>query len=153
MTLLANACRTPVVDRRRRSYRRSRAGRRWACWACGLVLGGCAAVCDEYTEGLARHRPIAEGATLTARQQALLRPPRRPACEAEPPAKQEAGAAPNSAEANLALRIKLEYERECYRQAEMRVRRQLKALQAAVSEEVAALPQSAREHRSERPLE
>jgi len=133
MTLLANACRTPVVDRRRRSYRRSRAGRRWACWACGLVLGGCAAVCDEYTEGLARHRPIAEGATLTARQQALLRPPRRPACEAEPPAKQEAGAAPNSAEANLALRIKLEYERECYRQAEVRVREQLRALQAALA--------------------
>ena len=52
-----------------------------------------------------------------------------------------------------ALRIKLEYERECYRQAKLRVRRQLKALQAAVSEEVAALPQSAREHRGERPLE
>jgi hypothetical protein len=38
--------------------------------------------------------------------------------------------------AELALRIKLEYERECYRQAEMRVRQRLHQLQSSVGETV-----------------
>jgi hypothetical protein len=38
--------------------------------------------------------------------------------------------------ADLALRIKLEYERECYRQAEMRVRDRLSQLQSSVSETI-----------------
>jgi hypothetical protein len=38
--------------------------------------------------------------------------------------------------AELALRIKLEYERECYRQAEMRVRERLHQLQSSVGETV-----------------
>jgi hypothetical protein len=38
--------------------------------------------------------------------------------------------------AELALRIKLEYERECYRQAEMRVRQRLHLLQSSVGETV-----------------
>ena len=38
--------------------------------------------------------------------------------------------------ADLALRIKLEYERECYRQAEIRVRDRLRQLQGAVSETI-----------------
>ena len=38
--------------------------------------------------------------------------------------------------AELALRIKLEYERECYRQAEVRVRERLHQLQSSVGETV-----------------
>jgi hypothetical protein len=38
--------------------------------------------------------------------------------------------------AELALRIKLEYERECYRQAEMRVRERLHQLQSSIGETV-----------------
>jgi hypothetical protein len=43
--------------------------------------------------------------------------------------------------ADLALRIKLEYERECYRQAEARVREQLRKLQASTSETIKAVKQ------------
>jgi hypothetical protein len=126
------AVRPAAFDRWRRGWRRSRAGR-LACCACGLVLGGCAAVCDEYTDGFAGRGPRAVGSIPVARREALLRTPPRPACETDAPDKQrDAGAAPNGAEASLALRIKLEYERECYRQAEKRVREQLRALQAAV---------------------
>jgi hypothetical protein len=104
---------------------------------CGLVLGGCAALCDEYTDDSAarsaRRAPTAESATFAARKAALLRPPRTPACEAEP-ADKPSGAAPSAANADLALRIKLEYERECYRQAERRVRAQLLSLQALMTD-------------------
>ena len=41
--------------------------------------------------------------------------------------------------AELALRIKLEYERECYRQAEIRVRNRLRQLQGAVGETIKAV--------------
>jgi hypothetical protein len=41
--------------------------------------------------------------------------------------------------ASLALRIKLEYERECYRQAELRVRERLHALQGAVGATIKAV--------------
>jgi len=36
----------------------------------------------------------------------------------------------------LAARIKLEYERECYRQAELRVRERLRQLQSSVGETI-----------------
>lgn len=39
----------------------------------------------------------------------------------------------------LAARIKLEYERECYRQAEMRVRERLRQLQSSVGETIKAI--------------
>jgi hypothetical protein len=45
------------------------------------------------------------------------------------------GAGPD-ANVDLALRIKLEYERECYRQAEMRVRDRLKLLQASTAQTI-----------------
>ncbi len=104
---------------------------------CGLVLGGCAALCDEYTDDYAarsaRRAPTAESATFAARKAALLRPPRTPACETGP-ADKPSGDAPIATNAVLALRIKLEYERECYRQAERRVRAQLLSLQALVAD-------------------
>ena len=47
--------------------------------------------------------------------------------------------------AELAVRIKLEYERECYRQAEIRVRDRLGQLQGSVSETIKSI------HRTEQP--
>jgi hypothetical protein len=46
---------------------------------------------------------------------------------------------PGDADAGLALRIKLEYERECYRQAELRARNRLHQLQESVSATVKAV--------------
>jgi hypothetical protein len=45
--------------------------------------------------------------------------------------------------AELALRIKLEYERECYRQAEIRVRDRLRQLQGSVSESIKSINRTA----------
>jgi hypothetical protein len=125
--------------------------------ACLLLAG-----CVEYVEyDEFPNRPLAAAEAADARNgtprvawrrsRTLLAAPRKPECDAE-----AAGNPPIAAgdgNADLALRIKLEYERECYRQAELRTRRQLKALQAAVSEEVAALPPGGRERRGERPLQ
>ena len=44
----------------------------------------------------------------------------------------------------LALRIRLEYERECYRKAEMRVRVQLEQLQASTAETIKAVTEHER---------
>jgi hypothetical protein len=44
--------------------------------------------------------------------------------------------------AEMALRIKLEYERECYRQAEARVRERLHQLQSSISETVKSVNRS-----------
>jgi hypothetical protein len=111
--------------------------------AC-LLLAGCAEYDDFPNRPLAEVADARNGTTQVVwrRSRALLSPPRKPECDAE--AAGNPPVATGDGNADLALRIKLEYERECYRQAELRVRRQLKALQAAVSEEVAALPQSAR---------
>lgn len=47
-----------------------------------------------------------------------------------------AGPEPSDPNAALAMRIKLEYERECYRQAEERVRARLQELQGSVKETI-----------------
>ena len=116
---------------------------------CGLMLAGCAAVCDDYQENVSRAHRQSRAVFFKLREadEALLAPPAKPECEAKAaqggaqaaaeaadgvPAKEDANAA-------LALRIKLEYERECYRQAESRVRRQLQALQQAARESSKAL--------------
>jgi hypothetical protein len=46
---------------------------------------------------------------------------------------------PPDRNAELALRVKLEYERECYRQAEARVRDRLRQLQGSVGETIKAI--------------
>jgi hypothetical protein len=114
-----------------------------ASMGCGLMLGGCAALCDEYTDGsvgrAARRAQTAESATFAGRKAALLRAPTKPECETQTADVHSAAvAAPSTSNADLALRIKLEYERECYRQAEARVREQLLSLQAAVAEAMKA---------------
>ncbi len=61
---------------------------------------------------------------------------------AQPPAGKPAAADPDNPRgpnADMARLIKLEYERECYRQAEIRARRQLAQLQAAIRETLIAV--------------
>ena len=131
------------------------------------VLGGCAQDFDEdygvYYSGdpatprrtAAKIKPKIPQIPLPDR--ALLEAPAEPDCGAAQgprrpgrpesatataglatPAAAEEGAA-NDANADLALRIKLEYERECYRQAEARMRDRLKQLQASTTQTVKAV--------------
>lgn len=96
---------------------------------------------------------------MPAPSQALLTPEHEPTCESDPVITDKARQAPTrvaklqreetsahasyvsdaqqsatpvqpATDADLALRIKLEYERECYKQAEGRVRARLQKLQA-----------------------
>jgi hypothetical protein len=120
---------------------------------CALSLAGCAQVYSDYTD-------IADGPTTGPRRQAskktartpipvpsqaLLAAPAKPDCEASGQQLASAAAVPASPpsekNADLALRIKLEYERECYRQAEARVREQLRKLQASATETTKAVKQ------------
>jgi hypothetical protein len=124
------------------------------CVAC-LLFGGCAALCDDYGAGPYApfvRREAADARDIWAkpswrRARTLLAPPGKPECDAEAAGKPPAAAGDGNAE--LALRIRLEYERECYRQAELRVRRQLKRLQAAIAEEAAAQRPRVKERRAE----
>ena len=75
--------------------------------------------------------------------QALLVAPQKPEC-GEATARMRPIKTASEQDANLALRIRLEYERECYRQAELAVRKRLKKLQAAAR---AATKQSKAEKR------
>lgn len=94
---------------------------------------------------------------MPAPSQALLTPEHEPTCESDPVITDKARQAPTrvaklqreetsahasdvsdaqqpAPDADLALRIKLEYERECYKQAEGRVRARLQKLQAWTAE-------------------
>jgi hypothetical protein len=110
---------------------------------CGLLLVGCVGMCDEYGDDFSdprRGRSVAT-AFRTLAGQARLAPPLKADCETEAARAEKAAAqAPAEHDANAALttRIRLEYERECYRQAELRVRKRLQALQAAAREAVKA---------------
>jgi hypothetical protein len=129
---------------------RARALARCAIVACALSLAGCAQAYSDYNESVSDgpatspRRHVAKKA-IPLPSQALLAVPGKPDCEAS--GQQLASAAivpsspPSEKNADLALRIKLEYERECYRQAETRVREQLRKLQASASETVKAVKQ------------
>jgi hypothetical protein len=128
----------------------ARARARCALVACALSLAGCAQAYSDYTESvpdrpaISPRRQVAKK-TIPLPNQALLVVPGKPDCEAG--GQQLASAAvvppspPSEKNADLALRIKLEYERECYRQAESRVREQLRKLQASASDTVRAVKQ------------
>ena len=110
---------------------------------CGATLVGCAEYpYDDYdmsptasinTARRSRTRiPLPDRALLTAQPE--------PDCEVKPTAPDAAKSAePSDPNADLALRIKLDYERECYRKAEMRVRDRLKRLQASTAETIKAV--------------
>ena len=109
-----------------------RAGR-LALALCALALNGCALLCEEADEAFYGREPRARGAPAGKLAAAREPPPSPPRCEWDGgEGKRLASRAPAETDANaaLALRIKLEYERECYRQAEQRVRARLKKLLA-----------------------
>jgi hypothetical protein len=92
---------------------------------CAAALAGCAAAAPAWVGGAA-------SMPLSAR--ALLAPPRKPDC-----AFHEMGLGdtiPNAAET---AHRNLDYERRCYRRAEMQMRARLQRLQAAVAESIRAV--------------
>ena len=119
-------------------------------------MGGCA----EYSEYAIPHgtggsaQRAANAKKIPLPDRALLETRPAPDCEAramqrtdkdrrvdtaslaKPTIPEDVSADPN---ADLALRIKLEYERECYRQAERRVRDQLQSLQASTTQTIDAV--------------
>jgi len=113
---------------------------------CALALGACAPEYKDYgyaASPSSAPRPVkaARRPTLVPPSAELLAQPRQPSCEAElADARKMASLAPPPPDANaeLALRITLEYERECYKQAEARLRAQLQTLQAWTVETVKA---------------
>jgi hypothetical protein len=142
---------TTVAAPRKNPFREMvRACARCAIVACALSLAGCAQAYSDYTESVSDRpaigprRHVAKKA-IPLPNQALLAAPGKPDCEASGQQLASAAAVPSSSlsekTADLALRIKLEYERECYRQAESRVREQLRKLQASASETIMAVKQ------------
>jgi hypothetical protein len=87
--------------------------------------------------GCAELYPVAAWRTqrIPFPDRALLASPREPDCEGKP----SASGGDSSSNDVLALRIKLEYDKECYRVAEMNMRERLKRLQASMAETVRAL--------------
>lgn len=122
-----------------------------AAGMCALLLSGCAA---EHSHGDGA-RPARVRVPRPA--QALLAAPKEPACAqsrpegaarakdekgavAERPAgRTEPGSTQGQADGALSQRIRLEFERNCFQQAEMRARTQLLRLQAAVGKTIRSL--------------
>ena len=142
------ALRRPTID-----GLRARGRARCAVVVCALALTGCVPAYSHHTERLS-DGPVAASKRQVAKKavplpsQALLAPQATPDCEGKGQGQQLASTdasavvAPRpETNADLALRIKLEYERECYRQAEARVREQLRKLQASTSETIKAVKQ------------
>jgi len=88
-----------------------------ACWA--QALAGCAA-------GLAA--PSAQPIAMPVPARALLAAPPKPDCTFH-----ETGLGDTVSDAAQAARQKLEYERECYRRAEMQMRARVRRLQALIA--------------------
>jgi hypothetical protein len=133
----------------------SRTPRILAAVVCAAMLGGCAQDFDLDQEFKPYYPPNSADSVAPKRvakakpkaqpaDRALLEAPSEPDCGASKrPTRPGTAAATaelatqslnDSAEPNadLAMRIKLEYERECYRQAEQRMRDRVKRLQASV---------------------
>ena len=120
--------------------------------ACAVALVGCAPEFDHYAMRTASSAVAPRNASAKPKiplpDRALLEPQAEPDCGSAPvqraagrstataamttPALAEGGG--NDPNAELALRIRLEYERECYRQAEIRVRDRLKQLQMSTTQ-------------------
>jgi hypothetical protein len=134
-----------------------------AAFGWAAALGGCAQDFDEdygvyhSTSSITPQRTAKVKPKIPMPDRALLETPAEPDCGAgqiprragrpesatataglaTPAAGEEVTA--NDANADLALRIKLEYERECYRQAEARMRDRLKLLQASTTQTMKAV--------------
>jgi hypothetical protein len=114
------------------------------------MLGGCAAQPLKFDEVSGTYYPDNSADSVAPKRVAKAKPKvqsagRTPEAPAEPDCGAQKGSgraeaaradqsSPDGAgdpNADLALRIKLEYERECYRQAEARMRDRVKQLQAS----------------------
>jgi hypothetical protein len=98
-----------------------------AVLVCAPALAGCAA-------GAAAPMRPGGAASIPLPGRALLAPPRKPDCEFH-----EIGLGDTMPDAAEAGRRKLDYERRCYRRAEMQMRARLQRLQAAVAESLRAI--------------
>jgi len=125
-------------------FGRSREWHVLATTLCGVVLAGCG-------PGHGEQGPVrpAARAHIPVPGAALLEPQRVPACDYKGAGPEQAilrkphdpKAADAAAEA--ALRTKLDYERQCYRHAELIVRQRLHALQASVRATIRAIDRDA----------
>jgi hypothetical protein len=97
--------------------------------ACTLAVAGCASH-SVFDPKLVSSEPSAPehrrlGPAVHRSDRALLAPQRAPDCEFKGPER-------DAADVDLLARLKLDYERHCYQQAEMVVRNRLRLLQASV---------------------
>lgn len=105
--------------------------------AFGLL--GCAANDAEQAGSVSNARPH-----IPLPKRALLAPPKEPACDLTGPRANDGDGrtvAQAGSNAGLSQRIALEYERDCYQQAELRMRQRLLRLQAAVGSTMRAVRQ------------
>ena len=126
---LAARVRDAAVDRRRASLRVALAG---ACVCLALTVG-CA---PEY-----RGRPYGDADSGPATMDRLSRlvPVPGPALLSPQPEPDCPALARRDNDASLTQRMMLEFERECYRQAEMRARERLRRLQGSVAGTIKAI--------------
>jgi hypothetical protein len=114
-----------------------------AALVCTAILGGCGKPLEvdqvyggynlpEYADSVAPKRvaKIKPKATASA-ERVRADTPTEPDCGAQKGRTESADSASTDPNAELATRIRLEYERECYRQAEARMRDRVKQLQSA----------------------
>ena len=101
--------------------------------AAAFVLAGADAMAQSTRPAAKTGGLAGAGTQIPLPNRALLAPPAEFNCEFK-------AASPNTqADAATALRAKLEYERQCYRHAEMILRDRLLGLQAAVGETIKAV--------------
>jgi hypothetical protein len=98
--------------------------------SCTLVVAGCASHSVWPEPKLVSSEPSAPehrrfGPAVHRSDRALLAPQPAPDCEFKGPER-------DAADADLLARLKLDYERHCYQQAEMVARNRLRLLQASV---------------------
>lgn len=115
--------------------------------AAAAALGGCAPDYSDfydvpYTSSSGPQRSPIARAKIPLPDRAQLEPLSEPDCGTKQLQRSAALAVPSKPDddtADLATRIKLEYERECFRQAEARARQRLKELQAATAQTIKAV--------------
>jgi hypothetical protein len=113
--------------------------------AAASVLAGTDAIARSTRPAAKTDRPAGARTHIPLPDRTLLAPPAEFNCEFkaaspnEAPGQSSPGPAPAQADPNAALRAKLDYERQCYRHAEMILRDRLLRLQAAVGETIMAV--------------
>jgi BA14K-like protein len=113
--------------------------------AAASVLAGTDAMAQSTRPAAKTDRPAGARTHVPLPDQTLLTPPAEFNCEFKAASPDEArgqsspGPAPAQADPDAALRAKLDYERQCYRHAEMILRDRLLGLQAAIGETIKAV--------------